>query len=103
MDAFDVADINLDSITIGGAAFPVKTPTIEGKTAPVDGDECDCHVAGDEGFDDLIVHFSRRDVILALGLDTLIGETDVEITVEGQLLSGQPFEGTDCVDLVGRD
>jgi hypothetical protein len=99
-DYFDVADIDVDTISINGDIFPVKTPSIGGITTPFTGEPCDCHVAGDDGVDDLMLHFSRRDVILGLGLDLLPAGTIVPITVEGLLNDGTPFSATDCVETV---
>ena len=45
----------------------------------------------------MILHFSQRDVIEALALDTLTAGAVVEVTVTGVLPEGQPFEATDCV------
>ncbi len=101
-EVFDVADVDLNSISIGGTVFPVKTPRIRDGHSPVGAGVCDCNVTGPDGMDDLTVHFSRREVILALGLDAMPVGTVMPITVQGQLLNGDPFEGTDCVELVGR-
>jgi len=98
---FDVSDIDPDSISIAGTVLPQKTPSIEDESAPVDGDECACQVSTD-GINDLVVHFSRREIITALALDTMEPGTVVPITVEGTLLDGTPFEATDCVTLVPR-
>ncbi|MHC4445636.1 MAG: hypothetical protein ACYTF1_15770 [Planctomycetota bacterium] len=100
---FDIRDIDLDSISIADAAFPVKTPSIEDVSTPVDEDECTCQEVGPDGFADLVIHYSRREVIIALGLDEMAPGTEVPITVTGELLDGTPFEATDCVLLVGRE
>jgi hypothetical protein len=77
------ADIDPDSISIAGVVLPVKTPKVEG--------------------DDLVIHVSRRDLILALGLDAMDPGTVVEVTVDGQLLDGTPFTATDSIVLVARE
>jgi len=98
---FDVSTIDVDTISIGGVVYPVKAPSMEDVSAPAGAEECACQV-GTDGYPDLVLHFSRREVIQALGLDTMASGTVVPITVEGQLLDGTPFEATDCVTLVGR-
>ncbi|MHC4445081.1 MAG: hypothetical protein ACYTF1_26610 [Planctomycetota bacterium] len=88
---YDVNEIDLSSLNIAGTVFPVKTPKIEK-------DE------NGDGILDLVVHFSRREVILALDLldpPTAPG-TVVEITVDGALLSGRAMFGTDSVTMVAR-
>jgi hypothetical protein len=101
-DLLDVNEIAIDSISITGTVFPVKTPSIEDVGTPFEDEECECHSAGADGYDDLVIHFSKRDVILGLGLDAMEPGTVLPITVEGKLLDDTPFEATDCVVLVGR-
>jgi hypothetical protein len=102
-ESFNVTEISIDSIVIGGTAFPVKTPSIDDVSAPAGNDDCACP-AGTDGYDDLVLHFLRRDVIDALGLsEPEPGTTEaVEVTVEGYLEDGTPFEATDCITLKGR-
>ncbi|MHC4797942.1 MAG: hypothetical protein ACYTF1_14985 [Planctomycetota bacterium] len=99
---FDVSDIDTGSISIADVVFPQKTPSIKDESAPVDEDECACQV-GTDGIDDLVVHFSRHDLIVALGLEAMVPGTEVPITVTGELLDGTPFEATDCVTLEARE
>jgi hypothetical protein len=101
-DDLDVSDIDPGSISIAGVVFPQKTPSIKDVSAPVDGDECTCQEVGPDGYADLVIHFSRREVITALGLGAMAPGTEVPITVTGELIDGTPFEATDCVTLVGR-
>jgi hypothetical protein len=96
--SFDVSEINVDSISIAGLLFPVKTPSISDEAAPFNGEECACQI-GVDGINDLMIHVSRRQLIMALGLDMYQSGTVVPITVEGYLLDGTPFEATDCIVL----
>jgi len=101
-DSFDVSEIDPDSISIAGTVLAQKDPSIEDVSAPVgNGNDCTCQ-EGPDGHSDLVIHFSRREIIQTLGLDTMESGTVVPITVEGNLLDGTPFEATDCVTLVGR-
>jgi len=79
---YDINEIDVNSISIAGVVLPVKEPKATG--------------------DHLMVHVSRRDLILALGLDTLEPGTVVPITVDGVLLGGRPLFGTDNVTMVAR-
>ncbi|MDM8005439.1 MAG: LamG domain-containing protein [Phycisphaerae bacterium] len=99
---FDVSTVDVNSISIGGVVYPVKAPSILDVSAPAGPEQCACQI-GTDGYSDLVLHFSRRDLIQALGLDTIASGAAVPIAVEGQLLDGMPFEATDCVPLVGRE
>jgi hypothetical protein len=99
---FDVSTIDVNTLSIGGTIFPVKAPSIEDVSAPAGEEECACQI-GVDGYADLVLHFSRREVIQALGLDTLSPGTVVPVTVGGSLTDGTPFTATDCVTLVGRE
>ncbi|MHC4479119.1 MAG: hypothetical protein ACYTEL_26130 [Planctomycetota bacterium] len=100
---FDVNDIHPASIKIAEVVLPKKPPSIEDVSTPVEEDECTCQEVDPDGFADLVIHFSRQEIILALGLDEMAPGTEVPITVTGELLDGTPFEATDCVILVGRE
>jgi hypothetical protein len=100
---FDVNDIDPGSISIAGVVVPVKTPGIEDVGTPlIDPEECECHEEGPDGYEDLVIHFSRRALILALGLADMERDTLVPITVTGELLDGTPLMATDCVRIIAR-
>jgi hypothetical protein len=101
-DLLDVNEIEINSISIAGSVFPVKVPSIEDVGTPYEGDECGCHALEGDGIDDLVIHFSSRDVVLALGLTNMEFKAIVPITVEGTLQSGVQFIATDCVKIVPR-
>jgi len=104
-ETLDVNEIDVNSISIAGTVLPLKTPSV-------------CDESGD-GIPDLVVHVSRRDLIMALGLDEMDSGTVVPITVEGNLqgytingydmnddqimkdfyVNGRPFRGTDSIIL----
>ena len=92
---FDVTTINVDSISIDGVAYPVKMPSLGDVSGP-GAELCACG-SGPDGYPDLILHFSQRDLIDALALDTLAPGTVVEVTVTGALPEGRKVEATDCV------
>ncbi|MHC4797436.1 MAG: hypothetical protein ACYTF1_12405 [Planctomycetota bacterium] len=101
-ETFDVSEIDKDSISINGMISPVLMPKIDDVGTPFEGEECNCHTVGADGYDDLVIHFSRQEVIAALGLAAMPPGSVVPITVQGELLDGTPFEATDCVRLVPR-
>jgi hypothetical protein len=60
----------------------------------------DCPEQGDDGFDDLVLKFNRADIVSGLGA---VHHGDViDLTLTGNLLTGQPIEGVDCVNIVGK-
>ncbi|MHC4796794.1 MAG: golvesin C-terminal-like domain-containing protein, partial [Planctomycetota bacterium] len=96
----DVSEIVVESISIAGTVFPVRTPSVDDVSSPAAA-ECECN-GGPDGIDDLVIHVSRRELILALSLDDLEPGAVVPVTVEGMLLGGRPFVATDCVTLLAR-
>ncbi|MHC4671994.1 MAG: hypothetical protein ACYTBZ_05865 [Planctomycetota bacterium] len=95
-ETFDVTQVELTSLNIAGTVLPAKAPS-----------------AGDDhngdGIADIRVLFSRRDVILALGLDEMDPGEVVSITVSGTMVqqqfeypTGVPFSGSDDVILEAR-
>ncbi|UCD29721.1 MAG: hypothetical protein JSV03_04350 [Planctomycetota bacterium] len=99
-ELLDVSEIEVDSISIAGTVFPVKSPSIEDVGTPFDGEECECHELEGDDIDDLVLHFSKREVMLALGLNEMEPGAIVPITVEGSLQNGISLTATDCVKLV---
>ena len=89
-EEYDITQIDAVSLHIGEATFPVRVPVI-------DKDD------NGDGLPDLKIHYSRRDVIAALGLDTMEPGTVVPITVEGLMNDGRVVFGTDNVVLVARE
>ncbi|MFZ1947512.1 MAG: hypothetical protein WAW06_08180 [bacterium] len=67
---------------------------------PVIGSSPECSDARGDGFDDLALTFPIADLVDALGLGELVGET-VALTLTGKLVTGQPIEGSDCVAVIG--
>lgn len=88
---YDLHDIDLTSLNIGGVVFPVKTPSV-----------CEDDV-NDDGLLDLVIHVSRREIIAALELELLdCNGTVVPVTVDGTLNCGLAIVGTDSITLECR-
>jgi hypothetical protein len=95
-----VAAIDLNTITLAGTGLrPMKSPSMERVATPGTGDDCPCGTEADDGYDDLVLHYSIHDLILELGLGARTAGEVVTITVQGSLNSGTPFEAKDCVIL----
>ena len=96
---FDVADIDPASVTLEGVGAlswsieDVSTPVGEGA------EECECTDAGSDGNSDLTLKFEKSLIIAALG-EVYVRDT-IPLTINGELTDGTPFEGTDCVVIVG--
>ena len=67
---------------------------------PFDGEPCDCHELGGDGLIDLVMHFSSPELVDTLELNDLPADTQVPLTVSGELVDGSPFTATDCLRLV---
>ncbi len=81
----------------GHLAAKLKDPA-----TPFDGEPCDCHDLGDDGFIDLELKFHKGEVVPELELLGLPPGTQLELVVTGNLLDKTPFVSTgDCIRLVG--
>jgi hypothetical protein len=102
---FDVADVDFDTIElsradgVGGSVAPLRAG-LEDVGTPFEGEPCDCHEMGGDGWEDLTLKFSSQEAVAALELNGLEGGTFVELLVTGTLLDGTPFVGSDCIRLV---
>jgi hypothetical protein len=66
---------------------------------PFEGDLCDCHTLGADGYLDLTLKFSTAELVEKLQLDAVAGET-IPLTLTGNLSEesgGTPIRGEDCV------
>lgn len=98
-EELDVNDIDVSTILLEGIA-PIRS-NYEDVTRPVeDGGACACTGLGPDGYLDLTLKFSR--VALAEVLGSVGNGEVVELTITGGLLDGTPFEGSDCVTIVGK-
>ena len=98
--AFDVSEVDLDSLLLEGVPIVPKNVSIEDVSAPV-GDSADCYDCFDEGIDqtdgylDLVVKFYTQDLAAAIG--PAPRDACVELTLTGLTLSGEPFEASDSM------
>jgi hypothetical protein len=107
---FDVTTIDVSTVRlaradgVGGEVAPLEGPpgphsVFEDVATPFEGEPCDCHDLGADGYLDLSMKFSSQEVVAALELDDVPGGMELELVVTGSLLSGTPFTGPDCIVL----
>ncbi len=107
-DELDVAEIDIDSITlsradgVGGEVQPLsgrKGPrtVIDDVASSFDGEFCDCHALMGDGIDDLILKFSTVELADVLELDSIERGTLMTLTVSGTFLDGGAFSASDCI------
>lgn len=97
----DVHDIDPASIAIEGAS-PVRWSYGDaGSPADKSDDSCACSEAGPDGYPDITLKFYRSELLDALSHDSNPRRTAFA-RAYGQFTDGSPFEGFDCVPLVGK-
>jgi hypothetical protein len=93
---FDVNEIDIASLQLEGVG-PIMSG-YEDVSQPFGGDLCGCTAAGPDGYADLTLKFRAREIIDAIGA---LPTGDRVLTLTGVLLDGTPFEGQDCVVIIG--
>lgn len=97
---FNVSDINPATITLEGVSIIRSAP--EDVASPVyePTENCECNTLGPDGYMDLTLKFDQTLIVEALG-DMAVGDI-IPLTISGELFDGTPFEGSDCVVIVGN-
>jgi hypothetical protein len=93
---FDVTMVDPATITLAGVS-PLRWG-LEDVATPFEGELCDCHQLGPDGWLDLTLKFDMQEVTAALG-DPQDGDL-LELTLTGILkaeFDSLPVEGADCV------
>ena len=75
-------------------------PAFEDVATVFDGELCDCHELGGDGFVDLSIKFPSPLVTSVLQLDEFSKNDLVLLDVTGALLDGTEFRGMDCIRIV---
>ncbi|MHC4238393.1 MAG: T9SS type A sorting domain-containing protein [Planctomycetota bacterium] len=96
---FDVHNVDVSSLCLSGAA-PLRYDFEDVGTPTSTMNECDCASEGPDGFVDLTLKFQKSEIVAALGAVS-VGDF-LPLTLTGKLVDGEPFEGTDCVTIVGN-
>jgi uncharacterized repeat protein (TIGR01451 family) len=100
---FDVTMIDPASIVLTREGDECEVSPLrwdyEDVATPFEGELCDCHGLGGDGFMDLTIKFSSPEVVECLDIVDFVGET-IPLIVEGNLLeefSGTNLLGSDCI------
>ncbi|UCF05838.1 MAG: hypothetical protein JSV33_02025 [bacterium] len=99
-DDFDVHDIDISTIELEGAT-PLRHSYEDVATPVLNGEECECTTVGPDGCMDLTLKFKKWDIVSAL-VSVVVGDV-IPLEISGMLLDGTPFEGEDCVLIVGKE
>jgi hypothetical protein len=92
-DQFDVYDVDPTTVTLEGVS-PLRW-AYEDVATPFEGELCDCHEEGPDGYLDMTLKFDTQEIVAALG-DVTDGEYR-ELTLEGETYMGIPIYGHDCI------
>jgi len=95
LDVFDidVASIRLEDIS------PIRS-VYEDVATPFEGEICECHELGADGYLDLTLKFTTQEIVEAIG-DVNDGD-EVILTISGTLSDGRYFEGADCITIIKK-
>jgi len=107
---FDITMIDPMTIeirsTLDGPGVPALMWDWNDVGTPFEGELCDCHQEGADGYMDLTLKFDRQEMVEVLGLNEDSGET-VPLMLVGNLYGvdgelGHMFMGSDCVWILGN-
>ena len=120
---FDVMDIDPSTVLLGGVA-PIRY-NYEDVATPFEGELCDCHELGADGYMDMTLKFKTQDIVAVLeamnddafvpameyvnggpdgqDLALVVGPREyVRLTLTGQTYAGRDIEGQDCVRVMWK-
>jgi len=69
----------------------------EDVATPFEGELCDCHELGPDGYLDLTLKFDTRELVEKLELADVSTMETVRLTLTGTVEGGHPIQGSDCV------
>jgi hypothetical protein len=97
---FDVGMIDPDTVVLSREGVEAEVGVLrwdyEDVATPFEGELCDCHDLGADGYIDLTLKFSTAELVEALKLADVAGGT-IPLTLTGNLFGGTPISGKDCV------
>ncbi len=100
---FDVGMIDPDTVRLSREGIEASVAPVrwdyEDVATPFEGELCDCHDLGADGYIDLTLKFSTAELVEALKLADVAGGT-IPLTLTGNLFEefgGTPIRGEDCV------
>ncbi|MHC4498761.1 MAG: LamG domain-containing protein [Planctomycetota bacterium] len=100
---FDVNAIDPASIMLAGVSA-IRSNYEDVSSHVIDQNECECNVAGRDGFVDLTLKFKTPQIVEEIigSLDNPVAGEELVLPLTGALYDGTPIEGEDCVVLVGN-
>ncbi len=99
MEDFDVSDIDVATVTLEGVA-PIRFD-YEDVATPFEGELCDCHEEGADGYLDLTLKFDTQEIMEALG-PVADGE-ELALILTCELIDGTPLQGSDCIRIIKKN
>lgn len=98
---FDVTDIDPETITLAGAAQPLRW-SFDDVATPVgpDPEPCECNELGSDGYMDMTLKFATQDVVAAIG--PVSDGDEVSLALTAALWDGTAIELHDCVWIVDK-
>ena len=105
-EEFDVTTIDPATVILWrlghtGHVVPLRW-AYEDVATPFEGEPCDCHVLGPDGYLDLTLKFDVPELVEKLELDEVAGET-IPLILTGKLkeeFGGTPIRGEDCISVL---
>jgi hypothetical protein len=100
-EVLDVIDIDVATVRLAGIA-PIRFD-YEDVATPFEGELCDCHEEGPDGYFDLTLKFDTQEIVTALGA---VEDGDyLPLTLLVTLVDGTVLEGSDCIRIIkkGKD
>ena len=101
----DVSTINPETVMISRAGMQGGVPLIrhsyEDVGTPFEGELCDCHSLGNDGYMDLTLKFSVAELIEGLMLNEIGDRETISLTIMGETYDGTSIRGEDCVWILG--
>jgi hypothetical protein len=94
----DVTDIDVDTISLAGVA-PIRFD-YEDVATPFEGELCDCHEDGPDGYFDLTLKFDTQEIVTALGY-VEDGEY-LPLKLSATLVDSTVIEGCDCIRIIKK-
>lgn len=97
---FDVTTIDTSTIRLTregceGVVAPIRW-SYEDVATPFEGELCDCHEKGADGYNDLTLKFKTQELVSTLELEKVVGKI-LPLNLTGNLEDGTSFEGQDCI------
>jgi hypothetical protein len=101
---FDVNEVDISTVELEGVPAIADKYLMEDVSTPFNGvliNDCyDCTEDGPDGFMDIVLYFSRRDIVTALG--SVENRECLFPTLTGELFDGTPIVGSDSLRIINR-